>query len=295
MQSLWMLFAAFSFSVMGMLVKLAADMHSPWELLLWRNAVGLVVLVPIVRQMQGGLRKGLATPHWPAHVVRNVSGTIAVALWFTSISHLPLATSTTLNYTSSLFIGFILFTTSAWAGQPLRNGPMLASLGLGFVGIVLILHPTVAEDQLGWAMVGLASGTLSAIALMSVRAMGKLGEPSSRIVFYFSLSGCIVGLLGAVVSGAHWPDAKHLALLLGIGVSAVLGQLAATRAFSVGKALFAATLNYVGILFASFWGWFIWGDRVPAIAWLGIVFVIVAGVTATWLTMNASRPQPATE
>lgn len=290
MQSLWMILAALLFSAMGTMVKLASDLHSAWELLFWRNLVGIVVLVPVLRRMRGGLRHNLATPHWPGHIVRNVAGTFAVVLWFSAISHLPLGMSMTLNYTSSLFIGLIVFVSAAWAGKHAGSVPLLGTLLLGFAGIVLVLRPTVAHEQLVWAMMGLGSGMLAAVALLSVRALGALGEAPQVIVFFFTLSGLLVGAVGMLVAGAHWPDREHLALLVGVGISAVVAQLSMTRAYSRGHTLLAANLNYTGILFASFFGWLIWGDLLPAVAWVGVTFIIASGVTATWLTSQRRPP-----
>ena len=147
LQSLWMLVAALLFSVMGTFVKLASDQHTPWELLFWRNLIGLVLLVSVIRQMKGGLRHHLATPYWSGHVVRNAAGTLAVVLWFTALAYLPLATSMTLNYTSSLFIGAILFVSAAWTGQAQRHVAMMLALLAGFAGIVLVLRPSLAPDE----------------------------------------------------------------------------------------------------------------------------------------------------
>lgn len=295
MQSLWMIVAAFLFSVMGVFVKLASDVHSAWEILFWRSLFGLFVLVPLIRQMPGGLRAGLATKYWSAHTVRNLSGTMAVVLWFGSMAHLPIATSMTLNYTSSLFIGLGLFVGAAWRGRALslegmRQGPMLAALVVGFVGIVLVLRPSFDQNQVIWALAALASGMLAAVALMSVRALGQLGEPSSRIVFYFTLSGLLAALAGMAVTDAHRPDPFHLLLLVGVGVTAVTAQLALTRAYGYGRALLATNLNYVGILFATLWGWLFWGDQVPLIAAAGMLLIVSAGIGATLLTASASRP-----
>ena len=179
MQSLWMLVAAFLFSAMGALVKYASPHHNAWEILGWRSIVGLAVLIPLIRSMPGGLRQGLATKYWSAHTVRNLSGTMAVVLWFASMAHLPIATSMTLNYTSSLFIGLGLFVGAAWRGQGLTVGgvrqmPMLIALVVGFVGIVFVLRPTFERDQLIWALAALSSGVLAAVALMTVRALGQL-------------------------------------------------------------------------------------------------------------------------
>jgi S-adenosylmethionine uptake transporter len=292
MQSLWMLVAALLFSCMGALVKLASDAHSAWELLFWRNLVGLILLASVIRQMKGGLRHNLATPYWAGHIVRNISGTISVAMWFTALAYLPLATTMTLNYTSSLFIGMILFVSAAWTGTRQHSLPMLATLIAGFTGIVMVLRPSIEPDQWVWAMLGIASGVLAAVAILSVRALGRLGESSPVIVFYFTLSGLFAGAIGMLVSGAHWPDTWHLILLLGVGITALLAQLAMTRAYSSGHTLLAANLNYSGIMFASFWGWLIWNDLLPFVSWLGIALIVAAGGAATWLTAQASQPTP---
>jgi S-adenosylmethionine uptake transporter len=300
MQSLWMIVAAFLFSIMGVFVKLASSEHSTWEILFWRSLVGLVVLMPIINRMQGGLRAGLSTKYWSAHTVRNLSGTMAASLWFASLAHLPIAVSMTLNYSSSLFIGVGCFVGAAWGGnamasQGVRQGPMLFTLFGGFIGIVLILRPTLAEDQLIWALMALSSGALAAVALMTVRALGRLKEPSIRIVFYFTLSMLLVSLIGMSATGAHWPTWHSLAFLVAVGATAVLGQLALTRAYGYGQTLLAANLNYAGILFATLWGWWFWNDHLPWIAALGMLLVVGAGIIATWLTANTAYPAPEVE
>ena len=297
MQSLWMIVAAFLFSIMGVFVKLASSEHSTWEILFWRSLVGLVVLIPIIQSMQGGLRAGLATKYWSAHTVRNLSGTMAATLWFASLAHLPIAVSMTLNYSSSLFIGVGCFVGAAWSGGAMnlhgvRQGPMLFTLVVGFIGIILILRPTLAEDQLIWALMALTSGALAAVALMTVRALGRLKEPSSRIVFYFTLSMLLAALIGMSFTGAHWPTRHTLVDLLAVGGTAVLAQLALTRAYGYGQTLLAANLNYAGILFATLWGWWFWNDRTPWIAALGMLLVVGAGIIATWLTANMGHPAP---
>jgi S-adenosylmethionine uptake transporter len=172
---------------------------------------------------------------------------------------------------------------------------MLFTLFAGFVGIILILRPTLAEDQLIWALMALTSGALAAVALMTVRALGRLKEPTSRIVFYFTLSMLLVALIGMSVTGAHWPTGHTLVELLAVGGTAVLAQLALTRAYGYGQTLLAANLNYAGILFATLWGWWFWNDRTPWIAALGMLLVVGAGIVATWMTANTGHPAPEAE
>ena len=57
---------------------------------------------------------------------------------------------------------------------------------------MLVLRPTIEHDQWGHGLAGLLSGLVSAAGYLQVVTLGRLGEPESRIVFYFSI-GSIVG------------------------------------------------------------------------------------------------------
>jgi len=288
MQSLWMLVAALLFSLVAAFVKLAIDAHSAWEIVFWRNVIGLAVLLPMSLRRAGGLRTLALTPHWRSHLARNVSGTTAVVLWFATTAFLPLATALTLNYTSSLFLGALLVAGAWRRGERGPQRRMLAALVIGFIGIVCVLRPTLAREQALWGAAGLLSGALGAIALLSLRALGKLGEPSTRTVFWFSLSGVMAGAGGMLAFGAHWPDARHLGYLVAVGVLALFAQMALTHAYGRGKPLLAATLGYSCIAFGSIWGWLFWGDVTPAEAWGGIALIVAAGVWSALLTAQAA-------
>jgi S-adenosylmethionine uptake transporter len=77
-------------------------------------------------------------------------------------------------------------------------------------------------------------------------------------------------------------------LLLGIGISATVAQMAMTRAYRLGNTLVTANLQYTGIVFSSVWGILIWGDTLNWIGWLGIAVILVSGLAATFYnTRNA--------
>ncbi|TAK91293.1 MAG: DMT family transporter [Burkholderiaceae bacterium] len=285
MQSLWMLAAAFLFATMGVCVKLALVTLNVWEIVFYRNLVGLLILLPLLMRA-GGLQAGLTTPHWRIHITRNVTGTLAVVLWFSSMAVLPLPTSMTLNYTSSLFIAALMLAQARQQRAALPARSLLLSLLAGFAGIVLVLRPTLTSGQWPWALIGLASGVFAAQALLTVRALGRLGEPETRTVFYFSISGLIGGGAGMLLTGTHPLDTHALLLLAGIGVTAVLAQLAITRAYGYGRTLLAANLNYSGILFASFYSVLLWNDRMPWMTVLGMLLIVISGAYATWRSMQ---------
>ncbi len=179
MGALWMLFAGLSFACMGVLVKLGTAHFSSSELVFYRSFFGLLLIAAMLLHR----RTPLSTPHWRGHLWRGFSGTIAMMLYFYCIATLPLATAITLNYTSSMFLTALTLIVY----KDRFHLPLTASLTLGFVGVVLLLHPTFEREQFVSGLLGLASGFLAGVALMNVRQLGQLGEPAVRVVFYFNL------------------------------------------------------------------------------------------------------------
>lgn len=87
MQSLWMLFASFVFSIMGVCVKIASQTYSISEIVMYRGLVGTVFLGGLIIVRGGTFRTALP---WH-HVWRGAVGVTALWMWFYSIasSRLP--------------------------------------------------------------------------------------------------------------------------------------------------------------------------------------------------------------
>jgi len=50
--------------------------------------------------------------------------------------------------------------------------------------------------------------------------------------------------------------------------------------------LVTANLQYTGIVFSSIWGILIWGDHLGWSSWLGMIIILVSGMTATFYNAN---------
>jgi S-adenosylmethionine uptake transporter len=176
-----------------------------------------------------------------------------------------------------------------------KQGPMVLTLLAGFAGVVMILRPTIEQNQLFAGLIGLMSGLISALAYMQVAALGRMGEPESRTVFYFSLGACLTGgvcMLFTGVSTWTWPQALWL---LPIGVLAALGQLCMTRAYTSGATLVVANLQYSGIVFSALYGLFLFGDTLSILGWSGMGLIIASGIAATALRNRSLPNAPAEE
>jgi S-adenosylmethionine uptake transporter len=296
MQSLWMLFASFMFSLMGVCVKLASTTSSTSEIVMCRGATGMVVILAMA-QLRG---LPLRTDFPWHHAWRGFVGVTALWLWFFSFPRLPLATAMTLNYMAPIWIAGIVFTLGWWHKQRRFEWGLAAAILTSFCGVALLLKPTIHADQWVGGLVALISGVVSAFAYLQVRKLGQLGEPEYRVVFYFSAAGALGGMLSGLIDSyvdtghvrlLHALSAYDALLLIAIGISATIAQIAMTRAYRLGAMLVTANLQYSGIVFSSVWGILIWGDQIDLYGWLGIVIILGSGVVATFYNARSSTPR----
>ena len=146
------------------------------------------------------------------------------------------------------------------------------------------------EDQWNAGLIGLFSGFLSGVAYLNVKKLGSLGESDWQIVFYFSLICTVVTGGWMLLDTFHPITLDNMLLLLGIGITATLAQLAMTRAYRTGKTLVVGALAYSTVIFSSLWGILIWNDVLPPSAWLGVGLIVASGL----LSLRAA-PAPVRE
>lgn len=304
-----MVLGALIFATMGVCVKIASQWFSSAELVFYRGLIGIVFLWLLARNRGVPLK----TRYPLMHAWRSLIGVASLGAWFYAIAHMPLATAMTLNYMSSVWIAAFLVGGAllAWVPVPGRDGsvprpplqgPLILTVLAGFAGVVLMLKPSVGENQGFAGLMGLLSGLTAAFAYMQVVALSRLKEPEARTVFYFAVGSAVAGGIGTVVTGftpwAEWTWG-HAAWLLPVGVLAALGQLCMTRAYASAKTesgtLLVANLQYSGIVFASFYSVVVFGDRIDALGWLGMALIVLSGIAATFLRQRSLPKAPAEE
>lgn len=285
MSASWLIvFASLLFATMGVCVKLASVHYGSGEIVMYRGLIGALMIGAVCRWRGESLR----TPLPAQHFLRSLTGVIALCLWFYAIGKLPLATAMTLNYTSSLWLAlFLLGGALVLKTQPVDARLVFAAL-IGFAGVVLVLRPTILQDQWWHGLVGLLSGMVSATGYLQVAALGRAGEPEGRIVFYFSIGGVLGGAALTALTGWHAHSWSGVGLLLAVAVLATVAQLMLTRAYARGRTLTNASLQYLGIGFSFLYGVLLFDDRITAVAVIGMVLIVGAGMWATQLRMPAA-------
>ena len=294
MQALWMVLASFWFALMAVGIKYASNSFGTFELIFYRGLVSVVFMAIVVRAHGSSLR----TPVPMMHVWRSTIGVLSLGSWFYAIAHLPLATAMTLNYMSGVWVAAFVVGGALLYSQRQPQGALIGTVVMGFTGVVMTLRPTMDQNQLFAGVVGLLSGMGSALAYMQVTALGKVGEPEERTVFYFSIGTSIVGMVGMLFtnftpwSAVRWQDA---AWVIPIGILASLGQWCMTRAYSKGATLVVASMQYFGIVFAVGFSLVLFGDHIEPMGWAGIAVIVTSGVLATILRSRTLPKLPAEE
>jgi len=276
--------ASFLFAVMGVCVKLASERYGLGEIVFYRGLTGALMIGTLCR-----VRGGSLVTRVPAmHLWRGIVGVTALSLWFYAIGGLPLGTAVTLNYMSSIWMAMFLIGGAIMLGRSRIDWRLLAAVLAGFGGVALVLRPTVAHDQLWHGLVGLLSGMIAALAYLQLAALGRVGEPEYRTVFYFSLTSAIAGIGISFWSGWHPHSVGGLVLLLSVGASATVAQLLMTRAYATGRTLVNASLQYLGIAWAFGFGVLLFDDPVTWMAIAGVALIVVAGLAATQLRSRSA-------
>lgn len=278
MNASWMIVASLCFAAMAVFVKLGTPHFDAIELAFYRS-LGSMLLMGGYAAARGGT---VASPYMRLHLFRSVAGIIGAMTYFYCIVELPLATATTLNYTSPLFLAAI---TTFLFRERFPLGLVVALLA-GFAGVVMLLRPAFVEGQAFAGLVGLFSGLMGAWAYVGVRELGRAGEPEWRVLFWFSIVGTILcaawQLAFSTFHPVRWDNAWIIAGMVALGV---LGQLTLTRAYGRGNTLVTGTLSYSTIVFSALFMVLIWDDKLSWVAWAGIAVIIGAGI----LSMVAGR------
>jgi drug/metabolite transporter (DMT)-like permease len=186
---------------------------------------------------------------------------------------MPLTNAVLLTYTAPIWIPLI-----AWVLHGRKVGKAVWSgVALGFLGIVMVLHPENAELTWG-APLALGAAILLAFALLSVRWLGET-ETNIRILFYYFMLSTVL-MVPFALAAWQMPEDWAWAYLAGIGLCLLASQVFIILAYKIASAVTLAPVIYSVIVFTALINWAVW-DRVPS--WMeiaGMALVILGGIVA---------------
>lgn len=195
--------------------------------------------------------------------------------------YLSLAEAIALYFLSPIAIVFL----AGWLlGEPITRRALFAT-AIGFIGVVLIVQPQTGVATWHYAL-PLAAAATGAFQEVLVRRLRTTAHPST-IVLYGSLATVLASV--ALVPFEASPTLSHHELGM-LGASALAGVIAfyfVAVSFQKAPMRIIAPLRYLNIVWAVVLGFLIW-DSVPnTSAAIGIVLIMIAGITCLWTPPHA--------
>lgn len=242
---LYMTAAGLVFTVMFALVKTTRDELGAFDLVFWRGLLAGVLAYGLARHGTGGIR----VHHRGILVVRTVLGFAAMSCSFAATKGLGVGDILLIGKMQPLLIAIL---APLLLGDGERAGPWIwLMLMTGLAGGILLVAPELALGS-RYAVLALAGAVLAAGAKIGVRAIVR--EDDARVVvFYFQIGAAVLAAAALVATEGRlpvWPPAHLWPHLLGIGVTAAVGQTLMTQAYVFDRAPVIAAATYT----APIWG-----------------------------------------
>jgi drug/metabolite transporter (DMT)-like permease len=255
--SVWyMLISALGFALMAACVKEVSGLGIPvLEIVAVRAIVsGIISYVDIKRKKIPlfGHNKVLL-------IARGTVGSFALMFVYYTITTLPLAEATLLQYLHPVFTAILAL---LFLKETIQRST-IACIVISLLGLFIIIQPNLAQSNLQldsvvhypWLSIG--TGVLgafgSAVAYIIVKKLTKTDD-SSVIIFYFPLIAFPVSM---ILLGSDFvvPSLAAAGLLILVGIFTQVGQVGLTKALHCADANKATAYSYVQVLFSVFIGW----------------------------------------
>jgi drug/metabolite transporter (DMT)-like permease len=273
---LWMAASGFLYCLLNATLRSMSLYMSPYQALTLVYGSTLLVMLPLV------LRTGVA--HFRP---RNLSGLVVrggvhwlgMCLWLVAVTHITLAETTAIGFTTPLFImigaTFLLKEAFRWE----RGVAIL----VGFGGVLIVVGPRLTGSSSVFPFVMLSASAVFASSFILSKRLTRVEEPWVIVVW----QSLIVTLFSIPLAVTHWLTPTPAVLLTALlsGVLTFVGNYCLTRAFTVGDLSASQPAKFLDLVWASVLGWLIFGDRVEQSTMIGGLMILLSTI---WVARRES-------
>ncbi|MGB3641036.1 MAG: DMT family transporter [Rivularia sp. (in: cyanobacteria)] len=264
--AIFLIAAELMLTMNGVIIRLASDGLPNEMIVFFRNAFGLLSLMPIFVRESTAI---IHTQKLHLHLVRGLCGVTAMYSLFFVLGNIQLANAMLLKATIPIFIPLVAF---SWLKERISVVARVA-IAVGFCGVFLILEP---GGDFNWIMlIGLFSSAFASVSMVTIRKLSAT-EPAIRTVFYFAI---IASLVSVIPLTWAWktPTSFEWLLLMGLGICSTVVQLLTTRAYASAPASQVGIFSYSSVIFGALIGWLFWKELWDINSLIGALFIISAG------------------
>jgi drug/metabolite transporter (DMT)-like permease len=277
--------AAFVLSVMLVFVKLVTQSGvTLTETLFWRQLPTVPILLAWFAWR--GQLGALKSTRLPAHARRAMFGLAGMFLNFGAVTLLPLATATTLSFTTAIWAVIL----SALVLREKVGWWRWSAVLLGFAGVLVIAQPGHSHVPPLGALVALLAAFNVALISIQIRDLTRTDAPMAIVFWFAAFTVPLLALALPFVMTAH--TLYQWSLLGGLALFGLLGQFLLTAALRHGAVASVIVMDYSSLIWATLFGWWAFGRLPPSTTWLGAPLVIAAGSMIAWREHRRARRVP---
>jgi drug/metabolite transporter (DMT)-like permease len=274
------LLAYICFDIMSVHVRFLSETYSPQELSVYRNVLGILPSL-LLLAYTGELSfrpRDYKIKQWKLAFGRGLFVAVAQLLFYTSLSHLELATVSALGQTNAIFVVLLAIIFYGEAVGAWR----WAAVIIGFAGAMWIVRP--GTEVFEWTSVfPIGAAFCYAASMVSLRSFDK--SISSAILYLYSATAAAVGALVLAAGSTTLTPIQSFtdaALIFSMSICGGFGVVFLMYAFRNAPASVLAPFSYFGILTAFGFGWVIFGEFPVDKLFPGVILIIVSGLTILW-------------
>jgi drug/metabolite transporter (DMT)-like permease len=265
------------FSTHDVVIKSLGTDYAPFQLIFFSTLLSFpLVTFMLMRDAEPGTLRPVH-PWWTA--LRTVSGVVGGFSVFYAFSALPLAQVYAILFASPLLITILSIPI---LGETVRLRRWAAVI-VGLIGVLVVLRPGTAELTLGHGA-ALVGAITSAFASIVVRKIGQEERPIVLLLYPMAANFVI---MAAILAFVYKP--MPIEDLGQIGIVSILGFVAGLfliAAYKFSEAAIVAPMQYSQIIWASIFGWFIFGETLDRYTVIGACIIISSGM---YIVLRESR------
>ena len=242
---------------------LSYTLHA-WEITFLRFGLGIITLLPLL--LYNGV-SAFRTTRWGLHLCRGALLFVAISLWAEGLKTSPITTATVMSFSVPLFV---LLLSPLLLKERVSGLLWLLTVG-GFMGIVLVLQPSIAAFNPGSWFFLLAVLLFALLDILNKKYVAQ--ESILSMLFYSSIVACICTTYPAIQVWQMPSSLQWVALwMLGIGGNLILYFL--LRAFSLSNASSLTPFRYLELLISMLVSYFFFHELPTISGYLGAAVVI---------------------
>ncbi len=266
---LYIILAALGFSFMTFFIRLSGDLPT-MQKAFFRNAIAAGIAIYLLSKTEEKFR--IKKTSWRDLILRAAFGTSGLIANFWAIDHLRIADANILNKMSPFFAIIM----SVFILREIPSKFEWGTIVLAFIGAIFVVKPSSGVASIP-AIVGLLSGFGAGTAYTFVRKLGLKGERGPVIVMFFSAFSSLVTLPFFIINFKPMTAGQVICLIM-TGLSAAVGQLSITKAYTWAPAKEISVFDYTQVVFAALLGIIFLGQIPDSYSLIGYIIIIGTAV-----------------